>query len=104
MTKRLAGARREIRVALHLGVCIAALVLVSAVCAEPEKLDPNVARRITVEDLKKRMDSGEKVTFVDTRGVTSGPVIKGALQVPKGAIPSFAEKLARDALIVCYCT
>lgn len=92
------------RRALHLGACIAALTLASAAGAEPDKLDPNVARRITAKDVKKHMDSGEKIAFVDTRGVSSGPVIKGALQVPKGEVASFADKLPRDGLIVCYCT
>jgi rhodanese-related sulfurtransferase len=90
--------------ALHLGACIAALTLASATSAEPERLDPNVARRITVEDVKKHMESGEKIVFVDTRGVSSGPAIKDAIQVPKGEIASFADKLPRDGLIVCYCT
>jgi hypothetical protein len=98
------GARRRICVALPLGVCIAALALASTARAEVEKFDPAVARRITVGDLKKRMDGGEKIVILDVRGVTSGTVIKSAIQVPKGQTGAVTEKLPRDTLIICYCS
>ena len=104
MTEIPARARREPRVAMQLGLCIAALALASVALAEPKKFDPAVARRITVDDLKKRMDSGEKVVVLDTRSVTSGPVIKGATQAAKDQLGGIAEKLPRDKLIVCYCS
>src|SRR5262245_59112681 len=42
--------------------------------------DPDVARRITVEEVKTRLDKARKVVFVDTRHEIPDVLIKGAVQ------------------------
>ena len=69
-----------------------------------EAFDPKVARRITPDDVKKRMDAGEKVVFIDTRSGFSGPVIKGAQHVTSDKIEGWSKEIAKDMLIVAYCT
>lgn len=67
-------------------------------------LDVNVARRISADDVKKRMDAGETAILVDARSVFSGPMIKGAVQVPGEKLAAWAKEIPKDAFIVTYCT
>lgn len=69
-----------------------------------EAFDAKVARRITPDEVKKRMDAGEKVVFIDTRGSFSGPIVKGAHHVPSGKLDEWSKEIAKDMLIVAYCT
>ncbi len=69
-----------------------------------EAFDPKVARRITPDEVKKRMDAGEKVVFVDTRSSFSGPIVKGAHHVPSNKLDDWSKELAKDTLVVAYCT
>jgi hypothetical protein len=66
--------------------------------------DPAVARRITPEDVKKRMDAGEKTIIVDSRSSTGDTIIKGAVHVPNAKLDAWAKDIAKDTLIVSYCT
>jgi hypothetical protein len=72
--------------------------------APKEAFDPKVARRITPDEVKKRMDAGEKVVFIDTRGSFSGPIVKGAHHVPSNKLDEWSKEIAKDMLIVAYCT
>lgn len=66
--------------------------------------DPEVARRITPEQVEHRREKGEKTIFVDTRGNTGEAVIRGAQHVPNDRIETWAKDVPKDALIVTYCT
>jgi rhodanese-related sulfurtransferase len=57
-------------------------------------------------DLKKRIDGGETITIVDTRGATSFAQehIKGAINVPVDQIEQNLAKLPKDQTIALYCT
>lgn len=66
--------------------------------------DPDVARRITVEGVKRRLDRGEKVVFVDTRAEIPDVMIEGAAQVPEDKLEAWAKRVPRDSFVVAYCT
>ena len=63
------------------------------------------ARRITVAELKQKLDAGEAVVY-DTRAKTSYDQehIKGALSMPSNEVANRTGELPKDKLIVFYCT
>lgn len=90
---------------------VAATVLLLA-CTAPARaadpapaaaFDPAVARRISIQELTKRLDAGTKVVIVDSRGSVDGSMIKGAVHVPNDDLETWAKTVAKDTLIVTYC-
>jgi rhodanese-related sulfurtransferase len=69
-----------------------------------DDFDPAIARRITMDDLKKRLDAGEKATYLDTRYSPTGPIIKGAQIVTFDKVGGWATNVPKDTFIVTYCT
>ena len=63
------------------------------------------ARRITVAELKQKLDAGEAVVY-DTRPKTAYDQehIKGALSMPAGEVAERTGELPKDKFIVFYCT
>ena len=63
------------------------------------------ARRVTVAELKQKLDAGEAVVY-DTRAKTAYDQehIKGALSMPSGEVAGRVGELPKDKLIVFYCT
>jgi len=72
--------------------------------AATQAFDPKVARRITADEVKKRMDAGQKVIVIDTRGKVAGPIVKGSAHVPSDQLEAWAKDHPKDAFIVAYCT
>lgn len=68
--------------------------------AEPE--------RISVDEVKRRLDSGEPVLFIDTRNShdwgESDVKLPGALRIHYKELEGQLDTLPRDRLIVTYCT
>lgn len=64
---------------------------------------PTEARRITIDEVKKRMDANEKVLFVDARSAITGEMVKGALHIPISEIDTWAKDVPKDTFIVAYC-
>lgn len=64
--------------------------------------------RITVEEAKRKVDSGERVVFIDTRNpqawAESEQRIPGAIRVPLAEADQSIGELPRDATIITYCT
>jgi len=64
--------------------------------------------RIAPEEVKRRVDQGEKVVFVDARGEedwqNSDVKAPGAMRVPADEADRHVDHLPGDALIVTYCT
>lgn len=64
--------------------------------------------RISKEEVKKRIDSGEEIVFLDIRN--PGPwkraeyKIKGALRIPLNEIDQRVQSIPKDKPIVTYCT
>jgi hypothetical protein len=69
--------------------------------ASPTASSEEVAR-ITIQELKAKMDKKEKVIVVDVR---RGPatVIKGAKNIPYDEIEKHLSELPKDTLIVTVC-
>ena len=66
--------------------------------------DASGAHWISVEELKARLDRGEKVLVVNTRSSDSEPLIQGAIVVPEDDIESWSEKIPKSTAIVTYCS
>jgi len=64
--------------------------------------------RITVNALRKRMEAGEKFTFIDTRNpqawAQSKEKLPGALRLPADASSESLSKIPQNQPIVTYCT
>jgi len=64
--------------------------------------------RITVDELRERLNRGEQFTILDNRNPTawSEASIKlpGSLRVPADEVESRLSEIARDRAIVTYCT
>lgn len=64
--------------------------------------------RISVSDAKRRMDRGERVTFVDSRSDHAWHAadrrIPGAIRVPPDDAEAHVDDVPHDGLIVPYCT
>lgn len=64
--------------------------------------------RISKEEVKKRLDSGEEIIFLDIRN--PGPWeraernIKGALRMPLNEIDQRIQSIPKGKPIVTYCT
>ena len=66
------------------------------------------APRITVDDLRKRMEAGEDFVLVDTRNpqawAQSDVKLPEAIRVPLDKIDENLSKIPKDKPIVAYCT
>lgn len=60
---------------------------------------------ITVQDLKSRLDAGERILLVDVREDWEHAIghIAGARLIPLGTVPERHGELPRDEEIVVYC-
>ncbi len=73
---------------------------------EPTLTTAEEVPRITVEDLKARLDAGENVVVVDARSRESfdSGHIAGAVSIPVSEVSERYTELPRAAEIVLYCT
>jgi rhodanese-related sulfurtransferase len=64
--------------------------------------------RITIEETRKRMESGEQVLFVDVRNDkdwgASDVRLPGAVRVPLAQLEQRVGELPRDRIVIAYCT
>src|ERR1700733_10370465 len=64
-------------------------------------------KQVSLEELKRRIDAGEKMTLVDVREKDEwkGGYIPGAVSIPRGFLEMQAEQKLpdRNARIVAYC-
>ena len=65
---------------------------------------PEEVQRITVADLKARLDAGDDVVVIDVRikGAYDIGHIRNAISMPIGDIPTKHQELNKDRLIVFY--
>jgi rhodanese-related sulfurtransferase len=65
-------------------------------------------KRISVAEVKKRLDRGEPILFIDTRNQhdwgASDVKIPGALRIHYSELEDHLSDLPRDRLIVTVCT
>jgi rhodanese-related sulfurtransferase len=66
------------------------------------------APRITVEELKKRMDAGEDFTVIDVRNpnawAETDTVIPEAIRVPLDKLEENLSRIPKTRAVVAYCT
>jgi len=66
------------------------------------------ATRVTVEEVKERMDRGEQFAFLDTRNPVawgeSDVKLPGALRVPADEVEQHLDEIPRDRSVITYCT
>jgi rhodanese-related sulfurtransferase len=66
------------------------------------------APRITVDEAKKRMDEGEKFTFIDVRNpqawAASDSMLPGAIRLSLDNVEEKLPKIPKNRPIVTYCT
>lgn len=66
------------------------------------------APRITVDQLKRRMDAGEEFTFLDVRNpvawAESDVMLPGAIRVHLDNLDEYLPLIPRTKPIVTYCT
>ena len=64
--------------------------------------------RITVDEVKKRMDKGDTILFIDTRNPNawgeSDVKLPGALRIHFSELENHLDELPHDRPIVTYCT
>ena len=64
--------------------------------------------RVTPEEVKERMDRGEKFAFVDARNEQdwsqSDVKLPGAIRIPADEVGKRVGDLPRDRTIITYCT
>ena len=66
------------------------------------------ATRVTVDEVKERMDRGEPLFFVDTRNPNAwgeaDSKLPGALRVPADELAEHLDEIPKDRTIITYCT
>ena len=66
------------------------------------------ATRVTVDEIKERMQRGEVFTFVDTRNPQAwgeaDAKLPGAIRVPADEVEQFVDQIPRDRTVITYCT
>ncbi len=66
------------------------------------------ATRVTVDEVKERMDRGEPLAFVDTRNAQawaeSDKKIAGAIRVPSDQLLQHLSEIPHDRTVITYCT
>lgn len=76
--------------------------------AKHEAPDAAEADRITVEELKAKIEKNEPVTVIDVRSEgsyeSSDKKIKGSIRMLTDDIESRVKEIPRDTLVVTYCT
>jgi rhodanese-related sulfurtransferase len=64
--------------------------------------------RITVDELRKRMEAGEDFTLIDTRNpqawAESQEKLPDAIRVPVDALEQNVSRIPKDKPAVAYCT
>ena len=66
------------------------------------------ATRVTVDEIKERLDRGEQLAFVDTRNPTawgeSDQKLPGAIRVPADELEQHTDEIPHDRTVITYCT
>jgi len=64
--------------------------------------------RIGIDELKKRMQAGEDIVFIDTRNpqawAQSDVMLPRAIRVPANDLDEHVYEIRKDGTIVAYCT
>ena len=65
-------------------------------------------QRISVNELKRRLDSGESIAFIDARAddawQRAETRIPGSIRVPPDEVEAHLDEIPKHRLVVPYCT
>jgi rhodanese-related sulfurtransferase len=89
--------------------CFLSLIILSIVlCASAQTPEQTRDDRITVKELKQKMDRKEDIVIIDARSgnsyLGSSVKIKGAIHITLDDLESRMGDLPKDKEIVAYCT
>jgi rhodanese-related sulfurtransferase len=66
------------------------------------------ATRVTVDEVKERLDRGEKFTFVDTRNpkawAEADTKVPNAIRVSAEEVEQHLDQIPHDRTVITYCT
>ncbi|OLE52401.1 MAG: hypothetical protein AUG51_18255 [Acidobacteria bacterium 13_1_20CM_3_53_8] len=66
------------------------------------------ATRVTVDEIRERMNRGEDFYFVDTRNPTAWgeaeTKLPGAIRIPADSVEEHLADVPRDRAVITYCT
>lgn len=66
------------------------------------------APRITPQEAHHKLESGERVTFIDTRNpaawASADQQLPDAIRVPVAEVDQHLDKIPRDGTVIAYCT
>ena len=66
------------------------------------------ATRVTIDEVKARLDRGEEFTFLDTRNAQAwseaDTKLPGAIRVPAGEVEQHLSEISHDRTVITYCT
>jgi len=66
------------------------------------------ATRVTVDEVKERIDRGEPLVFLDTRNPQAWgeaeTKLPGAIRVPASELEQHLGEIPRDRAVITYCT
>lgn len=66
------------------------------------------ATRVTVEEVRERMDRGEQFAFLDTRNPQAWgeaeTKLPGAIRVPANEVEQHLDEIPRARTVITYCT
>ena len=66
------------------------------------------ATRVTVDEVKERMERGEEFAFVDTRNPKAWgeatTKLPGAIRLPADKLEQHLAEIPRDRTVITYCT
>jgi len=90
-------------------ILLMALILFAPVVAPAQRSErKSDQERITIEDLKRKMDRKEKILIIDARAgsswIGSSVRIRGSLHITLDEIDSRMTDLPKDREIIIYCT
>lgn len=65
------------------------------------------ATRVTVDEIKQRMDRGEQFTFVDSRNPKAwgeaDQKLPRAIRVPAEEVEAHLDEIPKDRTVITYC-
>ena len=66
------------------------------------------ATRVTIDEVKNRIDRGEVFTFVDTRNpkawAEANMKLPGAIRIPEKEVEQDLDRIPQDRTVITYCT
>jgi hypothetical protein len=86
-----------------LALTVLAVVFISVPWAAAQATKP--PERIAIQELKKRLDSGEKLLLIDVREdweLEQNGAIAGAIHIPMAELDARMKDIPKDAEIVFY--